>query len=105
MEIIGGNRQVVHTFHIIIEYIFYNKYSNYDYLSLGKKVSVTIMPLRYKRVKALDVRDRYECSVMLRINTWLKTLGIKYELEPELSGCMMHTDGKCFLEYSFFFDK
>jgi hypothetical protein len=56
-------------------------------------------------VKALDVRDRYACSIMLRINTWLKTLGIKYELEPELSGCMMHTDDKCFFEYSFFFDK
>jgi hypothetical protein len=45
MEIIGGNRHVVQTFHIIIEYIFYKKYSNYDYLSLGKKVGVTIMLL------------------------------------------------------------
>lgn len=59
----------------------------------------------YEGVKALGVIDRYECGVMLRINTWLNTLGIKFEVEPEVNGCIMHTDGKCFFEYRFFFDR
>ena len=59
----------------------------------------------YEGVKALGVIDRYECGIMLRINTWLDTLGIKYEVEPKLTGCMMHTDGKCFRDYRFFFNK
>ena len=59
----------------------------------------------YEGMKALGVADRYECGVMLRINTWLNTLGIKYEVEPNVSGCMMHTDGKCVWDYRFFFDK
>ena len=59
----------------------------------------------YEGVKALGVIDRYERGIMLRIETWLDTLGIKYEVEPKVTGCMMHTDGKCFRDYKFFFDK
>jgi hypothetical protein len=59
----------------------------------------------YDGVKALGVIDRYECGIMLRIDTWLDTLGIKYEVEPKVTGCMMHTDGKCFRDYRFFFDR
>ena len=58
----------------------------------------------YEGMKALGVADRYECGVMLRINTWLDTLGIKYEVEPKVTGCMMHTDGKCFRDYRYFFE-
>jgi len=59
----------------------------------------------YEGVKALGVIDRYECGIMLRIETWLDTLGIKYEVEPKVTGCMMHTDGRCFRDYKFFFEK
>jgi hypothetical protein len=59
----------------------------------------------YEGIKALGVIDRYECGIMLRIDTWLDTLGIKYEVEPKVTGCMMHTDGKCYRDYKFFFDK
>ncbi len=59
----------------------------------------------YEGIKTLGVIDRYECGIMLRIDTWLDTLGIKYEVEPKVTGCMMHTDGKCFRDYKFFFDK
>jgi len=59
----------------------------------------------YEGMKALGVMDRYECGVMLRMETWFDTLGIKYEVEPKVTGCMMHTDGKCFRDYKFFFDK
>ena len=59
----------------------------------------------YEGVKALGVIDRYECGIMLRIDTWLDTLGIQYEVEPKVTGCIMHTDGKCFRDYRFFFNK
>lgn len=56
----------------------------------------------YEGMIALGVSDRYECGIMLRIDTWLNTLGIRYEVEPKVIGCMMHTDGKCFRDYRFF---
>jgi hypothetical protein len=59
----------------------------------------------YEGMKALGVSDRYECGLLFRINTWLTTLGIKYEIEPKLTGCMMHTAGKCVWDYRFFFEK
>jgi hypothetical protein len=58
----------------------------------------------YEGMKLLGVVDRYECGIMFRIETWLDTLGIKYEVEPKVTGCMMHTDGKCYRDYRFFFD-
>jgi len=59
----------------------------------------------YEGMKALGVMDRYECEVMLRVEIWFDTLGIRYEVEPKVTGCMMHTDGRCFRDYRFFFDK
>ncbi len=59
----------------------------------------------YEGVKALGVADRYECGIMLRIESWFDTLGIKYEVEPKVVGCMMHTDGICFRNYRFYFDQ
>jgi len=59
----------------------------------------------YTGIKALGVIDRYECGIMLRIETWLDTLGIRYEVEPKVTRCMMHTDGRCFRDYRFFFDE
>ena len=59
----------------------------------------------YDGMKSLGVADRYECGISLRIDTWLITLGVKYEVQPIVTGCMMHTDGKCFRDYRFFFEK
>ena len=59
----------------------------------------------YEGMKALGVADRYECGISLRIDIWFATLGIKYEVEPKVTGCMMHTDGKCFRDYRFFFEQ
>jgi hypothetical protein len=59
----------------------------------------------YEGMKAMGIADRYECAIMLRIDTWLDTLGIKFEVEPRISGCMMHTHGKCAWDYRFFFEQ
>ncbi len=59
----------------------------------------------YDGMKALGVADKYECGVMYRIETWLDALGIKWEVKPKVTGCMMHTDGVCYRDYTFFFEK
>jgi len=59
----------------------------------------------YEGIKAMGVIDRYECGIMERIDTWLDTLGLKWEVEPKITGCMMHTHGECYRNYRFFFDK
>ena len=42
---------------------------------------------------------------MDRIEVWLDVLGLKWEVEPKITGCMMHTHGKCYRDYKFTFDK
>ena len=56
-------------------------------------------------IKALGVIDKYECGIMDRVEGWFDTLGIKYDVEPKVTGCMMHTEGRCYRDYTFFFEK
>jgi Family of unknown function (DUF6125) len=59
----------------------------------------------YEGIKALGVIDRYECGIMDRIEGWWDALALKWEVQPKVTGCMMHTDGVCYREYKFFFEK
>ncbi|MEW6187098.1 MAG: DUF6125 family protein [Thermodesulfobacteriota bacterium] len=59
----------------------------------------------YEGMKKLGVADRYQCGIMLRIEVWFDTLGIQYEVNPKVTGCMMHSEGRCFRDYRFFFEK
>jgi hypothetical protein len=51
----------------------------------------------------LGVVDRYECGLIHRVASWLDTLEIKYELNPRVDRCIMHTNGACRGEFRFAF--
>jgi hypothetical protein len=59
----------------------------------------------YNGIKQIGAIDQYQCGIMERIYAWLNGLGIKYSVSPQVEGCMMHTDGKCFRDITFSFDK
>jgi hypothetical protein len=59
----------------------------------------------YNGIKQIGVIDQYQCGIMERIYAWLDGLGMKYSVSPQVEGCMMHTDGKCFRDISFTFSK
>jgi hypothetical protein len=63
------------------------------------------MDFAYNGVKQLSVLDRYQCGIMERVCGWFDGVGIKYSVSPPMEGCMMHTDGKCFRDFTFNFDK
>jgi Family of unknown function (DUF6125) len=58
----------------------------------------------YQGIKQIGVIDDYECGIFERTETWYKTLGLNFTVSPKVSGCMMHTEGKCFREYKFDFN-
>ena len=49
----------------------------------------------YKGVCKSGYIDNYQCGVMHRVNSWYKTLGIEYVMNPEIDGCLMHKQGNC----------
>ena len=59
----------------------------------------------YEGIKQLGAIERYQCAIFERIYGWFDGMGIKYSVSPQVEGCMMHTDGKCFREFTFNFDK
>jgi hypothetical protein len=56
-------------------------------------------------ITMLGVIDQYECGIMDRVESWFDTLGIKYEVEPKVTQCVMRTEGRCYRNYTFFFEK
>ena len=47
--------------------------------------------------------EKYQCGVIHRIVVWLRSLGIEYEIEPNVGECLMHRTGSCEGEFRFFF--
>jgi hypothetical protein len=88
-------------------YIVSGDFMKYKFIYPGQNVihSEWLSCFAYDGVKALGVIDRYECGIMDRIEAWLDALGLKWEVEPKVTGCMMHTHGKCYRDYKFIFDE
>ncbi len=59
----------------------------------------------YEGIKQLGVHGQYQCGIFERIYGWLDGMGIKYSVSPQVEGCMMHTDGKCFRDVTLDFDE
>ncbi len=87
--------------------VYTGEFMKYSYHSPSMNImqSEWLSCFAYEGIKALGVIDRYECGIMDRIESWLDTLGVRWEVEPKVTGCMMHTDGKCYREYRFFFEE
>lgn len=49
----------------------------------------------YTGIKMLQVENEYECGPLYRIQCWLKSLGIGYEMDPPVDKCMMPKQGGC----------
>jgi hypothetical protein len=59
----------------------------------------------YEGIKQLGAIEQYQCGIFERIYGWYDGMGIKYSVSPRVEGCMMHTDGICFREFTFGFNK
>jgi hypothetical protein len=57
----------------------------------------------YEGIVNMGVIDSYQCAIFTRIEGWFETLGIDYNVNPLLNGCLMHTNGKCSRAYTFNF--
>ena len=45
----------------------------------------------------------YDCGVMYRLQCWIDTLDIKYDVQPPVKGCLMHSKGSCSGNFVFYF--
>jgi len=54
-------------------------------------------------VSRLGMIEFYECGVFDRLETWLESLGIEFEVSPDIDGCFLHRLGRCVREYRFRF--
>jgi len=49
----------------------------------------------FEGMKMIGVKENYECGVIYRVCCWLDALGIKYEIAPKISKCLLYSQKKC----------
>lgn len=49
----------------------------------------------YEGMKKFGMIGVYQCGILERVKGWFDGLGVKYEMTPEISGCLMHSSGNC----------
>jgi hypothetical protein len=49
----------------------------------------------YEGMKKLGVQDEYECGVIYRVSCWLKELGLKHTIKPQIKKCLKSRRGYC----------
>lgn len=57
----------------------------------------------YDGINKIGMIDKYRCGIFDRFEGWFDGLDIKYSVTPQVDGCMMHTDGKCFRDFKLSF--
>ncbi|MBU4566252.1 MAG: hypothetical protein KMY53_19275 [Desulfarculus sp.] len=55
----------------------------------------------HQGMQRLGVLDQYRCGIYLRVDVWLKTLGVDYEAEPAFEGCLKLQRDSCHRTYHF----
>jgi len=55
-------------------------------------------------ITRMGVIGSYECGIFERIDSWLNALEVKWSVSPQVTRCMMHTDGECYRDYTLCFD-
>jgi hypothetical protein len=58
----------------------------------------------FEGVKKFGMADIYQCGVAIRVKGWFEGLGVRYKMNPDFNGCLMHTNGKCEIEFKFNLD-
>lgn len=43
----------------------------------------------------------YECGIVERVKGWLDSLGVTYNMTPDFTGCLMHQNGRCEVDFHF----
>jgi len=58
----------------------------------------------YKGIKRIGAIDEYECGVIYRLACWFDSLGIKYNVTPQVRRCLILDSGVCQGDFDFYFE-
>lgn len=59
----------------------------------------------YDGMTRIGVLDEYNCGIYDRIEAWFEGLGIKFDVSPQIDGCLMNEGKKCIRIFKFYFNK
>ena len=73
------------------------KFMKYEYSFPGKNMISwkTSECFAYDGIKALGLLDQYECGIVERLYGWFDGLGLEFSVDPHITRCQMHLEGRC----------
>jgi len=57
----------------------------------------------YEGINKIGVIEQYKCGIFDRIEGWFDGIGMDFNVTPQVEGCMMHIQGRCFRDFRFNF--
>lgn len=57
----------------------------------------------YEGISKMGAIDGYDCGIFARMAGWFDGIGIEFEVDPPIEGCMLHSEGKCYRDFRFNF--
>ncbi|RJP22888.1 MAG: hypothetical protein C4520_07640 [Candidatus Abyssobacteria bacterium SURF_5] len=78
---------------------------SYDWSKENRLHVKTNRCFAYEGIKKIgeDAIGGYDCGIFARVSGWFDGLGIRYEVDPPLKGCMLHREGSCHRDFTFSF--
>jgi len=49
----------------------------------------------YEGMKKMGINQQYQCGLLHRVQCWLNVLGVEYQLDPEVKGCLLNERDHC----------
>ncbi len=57
----------------------------------------------FEGMKRKGMNGHYQCGLVYRVGAWVEILGVEYEIDPPVRGCLMHERGYCSASFRFKF--
>lgn len=76
---------------------------SYEFIKDNEIISEMRQCFAHDGIKRIGVIEQYQCGIYERIEGWYKGLGLKFDVNPQITGCLMQYDKKCVRYYKFSF--
>jgi len=105
---LNARPQDFNEFKILLKHMFGTMAASFMVVNIefqeGNKVKISWdRCFAFDGVSQLGVIEGYDCGIFARIESWFDAWQLSWEVTPKIAGCMLHQQGYCFREYSFYF--
>ena len=81
------------------------EFMDFDYEFPYKNVLIFTMNkcFAYDGIKRMGYIEKYNCGIFERLKGWFDELNVRYDITPQINGCLMREKNLCYRKFQFHF--